>query len=325
VPAGHYWAVGDFISFGGSGFRVRIAVRPQFTVSGNTTVRVAERSANSKITMTTPRPAVSQQTSFTLIRSGQAGAASSVGWVGTGVQFWVSPTSRKPTVGGLQAFTSAQLTSPRHAAVPYVYNLAFAGPAGLIPPQHFIARQASLATVAERYYQDVPSTGAWSTFGGFLAQFQSGVVSTIFPLKLRGGRSSTCRAARASSGPASTGSSPAAGREISSAGRPTRSGPCARASGLAEAWNRYPLHPAPNVSLVSSGLFLTLPSAGRAGNLLVLDSTPFSDNQLAISARDSSADSSGGPMPRSAGISKSTRMARRSRPEIPSIACRSPC
>jgi len=271
------------------------------------------------------RPAVSQQTSFTLIRSGQAGAASSVGWAGTGVQFWVSPTSRKPTVGGLQAFTSAQLTSPRHAAVPYVYNLAFAGPAGLIPPQHFIARQASLATVAERYYQDVPSTGAWSTFGGFLAQFQSGVVSTIFPLKLPGRQIQYM-----SGGPGIVWSSQywefSSSRTGDLFGGQTDTFRTLRAGQrLAEAWNRYPLHPAPNVSLVSSGLFLTLPSAGRAGNLLVLDSTPFSDNQLAISARDSSADSSGGPMPRSAGISKSTRMARRSRPGIPSIACRSPC
>jgi len=46
-----------------------------------------------------------------------------------------------------------------------------------------------------------------------------------------------------------------------------------------ENWNRYPLHPAPDVRLASAGGFPALPSAGRAGNLLTLNTTPFSDNE----------------------------------------------
>jgi hypothetical protein len=48
---------------------------------------------------------------------------------------------------------------------------------------------------------------------------------------------------------------------------------------LSTNWNAYPLHPAPN--LVSAGVGLrTLPSAVRAGNKLIVDVTPFSDNAL---------------------------------------------
>ena len=73
------------------------------------------------------------------------------------------PTARKPTVGTLQTFTSATLTSPPGPGTPYAYNLQYAGPDGLIPPQHYVATRASLATVDERYYQDVRTTGAGST------------------------------------------------------------------------------------------------------------------------------------------------------------------
>jgi len=279
VPAGHYWAVGQFLRFAGRSFRLRLAVLPQFTVSGNTTVHVAERSASSRIAITTARPAVSQQIAFTVIRGGQAGSASSISWTGVNTKFWVSPTTVKPTVGSLQSFTSAQLTSPAgFAGVPYAYNLDFAGPAGLIPAQHFAVRQASLATVDERYYQDVPSTGAWSTFGGTAAQLTGGVLVSTLPLKLPGRQIQYM-----SGGPAILWSSQywefasnRTGNLFGGQADALRSLPAGRHQ--PENWNRYPLHPAPDVSLASG--FLTLPSAGRVGNLLTLETTPFSDNEL---------------------------------------------
>lgn len=280
VPAGHYWAVGQFLRVAGGGFQLRLAVLPQFTVSGKTTVHVAERSASSRIAITTARPAVSQMTSFTLVRGGQAGSATSIGWSGFNTKFWVSRTSTKPTVGSLQSFTSAQLTSPAGAAgVPYAYNLDFPGPAGLIPAQHFAVRPASLATVDERYYQDVPSTGAWATFGGTAAQLAGGGLFSILPLKLPGRQIQYM-----SGGPAILWSSQyweftsRSGNLFAGQADSPRTLPAGQHQ--PENWNRYPLHPAPNVSLADASGFLTLPSAGRAGNTLTLDTTPFSDNEL---------------------------------------------
>jgi hypothetical protein len=277
VPAGHYWAIGNFIRQSGSGFTARIVILPQFTVARNTTVHVAERSATSKITIVTPRPAVSQLTSFTVVRGGQAGSAININWAGAGGQFWVSPTSRKPTVGTLQTFTSAELTSPRGGGVPYAYNLDLAGPDGLIPAQHFVVRPASLATISERYYKDMPSAGAWTTIGATAAQSDGSALFVFHPLKLPGQQIQYM-----TGNPAVLWYSEYWEFQTTSdffAGQtdPTRS--LHAGQHLTQDWNRYPLHPAPDVSLAGSGVFATQLSAGRIGNLLTLDTTPFSDNQ----------------------------------------------
>jgi hypothetical protein len=278
VPAGHYWAIGDFIRLSGSGFTARIVILPQFTVARNTTVDVAERSATSKITFVTPRPAVSQLTSFTVVRGGQAGSATNVSWSGAGGRFWVSPTSRKPTVGTLRTFTSAELTSPGGAGgVPYAYNLDLAGPAGLIPAQHFVVRPASLATISERYYQDMPSAGAWTTIGTTAAQFDGASLFVFHPLQLPG------RQIQYMTGnPAIIWYSEYWEFQTTSdffAGQTDPMRSLHAGQHLTQDWNRYPLHPAPDVSLTGTGAFATQLSAGRTGNLLTLDTTPFSDNQ----------------------------------------------
>jgi hypothetical protein len=80
------------------------------------------------------------------------------------------------------------LTSPVQAPeTPCAYNLAYEGPNGIVPAQHFSARPASLATVTERYYQDVPGTGYWAENGGFRFQLEHGVVfALVLPLKMPG-------------------------------------------------------------------------------------------------------------------------------------------
>jgi hypothetical protein len=279
VPAGHYWAIGQFLRFAGGGLRLHLAVLPQFTVSGNTTVQVAGRSATSKITFATPRPAVGKQTTFTLIRGGQAGSATGIGWAGINTQFWVNPTSSKPTVGTLQAFTSAELTSRPGGGVPYAYNLDFPGPAGLIPAQHFVVQPASLATISERYYQDLPSTGSWTTVGSTATQSSGAMLFIFVPLKLPG------RQIQYMSGnPAVLWSSQYweyTNREGDLfAGQADSFRSLHAGEHLTEDWNRYPLHPQPNVSRTGSSAFPTLSSAGRHGNLLALGTTPFSDNEL---------------------------------------------
>ena len=55
-----------------------------------------------------------------------------------------------------------------------------------------------------------------------------------------------------------------------------------------EVWNRYPLHPGPNVVLPGFPAFRVPPSAYRAKNNLILDVTPFSDNTFGHPAPGSS-------------------------------------
>src|SRR5262249_36365859 len=172
VPAGHSWGMGVFLSFSGKGVGERLAVLPQFTVRRSRTVRLSERSATSEIGFTTSRPATLQLTGFTMIRGSGNGTTFTFGFFDSGLPLWVSPTSRKPTVGTLRSFTAGQLPSSRDGNnAAYAYNLHFAGPDGIIPArQHYDATPGSLATVTDRYFQDVRSRGLWGVFGGFPAE-----------------------------------------------------------------------------------------------------------------------------------------------------------
>jgi len=282
VPSGSYWAIGDFVNFTGTSASERLAFLPQFTVRKNTAVHVAEQAASSEITMATPRPAVIQSVSFEVIRGGLHGTSNSFTWSDFGLSLWVSPTTRKPTVGTLRSFASEQLTSPADAAgPPYAYNLDYAGPDGIIPTQHYVARPANLATINERYYQDVPTTGAWLDFGGFSSQVEGIVFGAYLPLKLPG-----LQTQYFSAGPDILWSSSYAefspnnffpwGGQGDDSFRVLPAGQQQTVE-----WNRYPLHPQPDVSPGGLGgrLFPLIPSAIRSGNTLSLSITPFSDNQ----------------------------------------------
>lgn len=282
VPSGSYWAIGDFVNFTPTSASERLAFLPQFTVRKNTTAHVAERAASSEITMATPRPAVTQSVSFEMIRGGLHGTSNSFTWIAIGLSLWVSPTARKPTVGTLRSFASEQLTSPAHAAgTPYAYNLDYAGPDGIIPSQHYVAQPASLATINERYYQDVRTTGAWLDFGGFPLQVEGILFGSYLPLKLPG-----LQTQYFSAGPGLFWSSsyaefspsnffPWGGQGDDS----FRTLPAGQQQTVE--WSRYPLHPQPVVSPGGLGgrLFPLIPSATRSGNTLHLSTTPFSDNQ----------------------------------------------
>jgi hypothetical protein len=280
VPAGHYWAIGDFLKFTRTSAAERLSVLPQFTVAGQSTrVHVSEQAASSEITMVTTRPAVSQLTGFTMIRGGQHGTSQSVSFFDSGLSLWVSPTTKKPTVGTLRSLTSAQLTSPTNAAgTPYAYNLDFQGPDGTIPPQHFVVSPGSLATVNERYYQDVPSDGAWSTLGGFPAQLDGLVFAQFVPLRLPG-----LQTQYMSGGPSLVWlSSYVESNNFFTGGQSDNFRTLLAGQQLTQDWNRYPLHPQPSVNLLAGNAgrqFPTFPSAFRSGNTLTLGFTPFSDNE----------------------------------------------
>ena len=280
VPAGHYWAIGDFFNFTRSSLSERLTVLPQFTVAGTSTrIHLSETAASSQITTATPRPAVSQLTGFTLIRGGRHGGSFTFGFFDFGISLWVSPTTTKPTVGTLRSVTSAQLTSPAKAAgPPYAYNLDFQGPDGIIPPQHFVVSPASLATVSEHYFQDVPSFGAWSTLGGFPAQLQGILFGLFLPLRLPG-----LQTQYMSGGPSLLWlSTYVESNRFFTGGQSDNFRNLLAGQQLSQDWNAYPLHPQPDVSLLPSSagrLAPTFPSAFRSGNRLTLNFTPFSDNE----------------------------------------------
>lgn len=281
VPAGHYWAIGDFFSFSRRSAAERLVVLPQFTVRHRATIHLSARAATSEVGFTTPRPAKVQVAGFTVIRGARNGATFSFGFFGSGSSLWVSPTTRRPSVGTLRSFTSGQLTSSRTGAnASYVYNLNYEGPPGIIPArQHFDATPATLATVTAHYVQDVPSTGGWGVFGGFRPELTGLLIAQIFPFSLPRTQTQYFTAGPSQAWSAfyfefTTFSSFGGGqfdafRSFSGGQR------------LTVNWNAYPLHPQPDVQVLRGPLGAAvpvLPSAFRTGNTLFLGTAPFSDN-----------------------------------------------
>jgi hypothetical protein len=121
VPAGHYWATGFFTNLYPG---IHLAVLPQFSVFGTTTVQMDGRTANSKLDMVTPRPARQTLAALTLRHPTPAGPAELVEEITeqNPIPIYVSPTSRRPATGTLQVFPFEQLMSDNGA--PYLYELA---------------------------------------------------------------------------------------------------------------------------------------------------------------------------------------------------------
>lgn len=284
VPTGTYWAMSAFSQPFDHGrlANLRLDVLPQFTVRASKTVHLDGRAANSKVAIATPRPAVIKAEAMTTIRSAPGAPATSVGWLVpfAGDSILVNPVRRHTTDGTLRSYTYAQLTSPPGRGIPYAYALNFVGPPGTIPPQRFTVRQADLATLSERYFQDRASTGAWEASGGTRYEILNAGTSTAdVPLHLPG-RLTMYLSAR-----------PAMLWET--AYLAYRSLPFGQTAGgqaseplvlhpgrhLSEIWNDYPLHPAPNSIFPGVDFGEVRSSADRSGDTLNLDLTAFSDNQ----------------------------------------------
>ena len=301
VPAGTYWAVAVFTQFSGHKLTsIRLDVLPQFKVAGTTTVQAGAAAATSKVTMATPRPAITKSVTLTIVRAAPHASADSGSKVNSlaesafNAALWVNPISQHPSFGTMRVFTSAQLTSPpvtaprvtsprvtspRARAVPYAYALDFANPPGTIAAQHFVARPADLATVSDRFVQDVHSVAAWQAAGGTPYQVATSFTGGLdLPLPLPGRLVEYLSASPAMFWQTfyseyrtiATGQTPGGQTD---APRLLHAG-----QRLAQTWGAYPLHPGSNVSLPHTP-FLVRSSAARAGNDLSLDVTPFSDNQ----------------------------------------------
>lgn len=277
VPEGHYWAIGIFKDSVKSQLEQRLVIVPQFTVTGNTTIRTAERAATSELTMATPRPALPEDSIIDIVRPGAAGPVSYFEFSDSGISLWVSPTHARPSIGRLQVYSAQQLISaPARHGTPYEYNLAYQDPAGVIPRQRFTIRAASLATVDAHYFQDSRSTGSESRYGLFPEQFSELLLSSVNPFRMP-----RHQIEYMTGNPAVTWYAAIGQDYLSSLGGQVDPARTFRAGEhLSEDWNAYPLSPEPNADLGGRNLPMPIqPSAVRAGNVLRLNISPFGDSQ----------------------------------------------
>jgi hypothetical protein len=278
APAGHYWALAIFTAFSGNNVALRFVVVPQFTIAGNhSALNIAERSASSQFVFRTPRPTPDAQGSFAVVRTSHAGGTYSFTNEWSGLSAYVNTTTRKPTVGRLNVYTSDVGLPTTSTSVPYVYNLDYPAPPGIIPPQTYNVSAASLGTVHERYYQDVPSVGGFATFGGTLAQLSGFDLVEVNPQKMPADQVQYFSAS-----PKMIWQNNIWTNFNAFDGFVTNNFQSyASGATTTENWNNYPLHPAPDVAATgAAGPFVpTQVSAGRTGNSLNLVVTPFSDNQ----------------------------------------------
>ena len=277
VPAGNFWALAIFQGpiHGKAAPAAYSVIAPQITASRNVTVHMAARSADSKVQMVTPRPAVPTfGLDVELRHPTPAGSVADFWYIGGPLYF--SPTTERPAAGTLQMYVNSQLDSPRQAAgTPYQYNVAYAYTSGLIGSQRHLVRPAGLAAVHAGYYSDVPTTGYFSRFGVFAPQWNElfGVLFQPMPVPRTETEYMTGNPAVLWSDSYEQSFQNLAGGQTDDL-RTFQAG-----QRLTENWNAYPLHAGYNTNLIGAANVATaLPSASRAGNALTLDVMPFSDS-----------------------------------------------
>jgi hypothetical protein len=180
-------------------------------------------------------------------------------------------------VGTLQCLASAELVGTGTGAPYHIYNVAFSDPPGVIPPQRYVVKASSLATVTDEYYEAVSTKdGSFINFGGY--PDTAGVAFQFAPITLPGDLIQYYTAGAALDwAPAFyeiAGSLPTGG-QTDEAWQSFQQG-----AHLVMDWNRYPLHTKAAYSAGGTGgaLYLTQPSALRTGDKLTVTPYLFGDN-----------------------------------------------
>jgi hypothetical protein len=249
-------------------------------VSGNTTVTMAERSADSEFHVTTPLPAQLQARSLTFNRIAANHTETAV-TLAAGGAVYVNPTSRAPGDGMLTEGATAQLASPAGAATRYQYYVSVQGPSGIIPRQNFVVSPASLATVHENLFSDAPTTGLFDVFD-FRGDFSSAAsvrmrlpgLDTVYVTARTGGVTNLWRGLyfQATAPVTYDGQQylrPLRGQDGLDAYSPGQV--------VTEDWNEYPLHTAQRENVAGPD-GLTNIAASRVGNALTFVYWPFTDD-----------------------------------------------
>ena len=287
VPSGHFWVLGIFAARRGTQrVGTRLVVPPEFTVASNTTVSMAARSADSKVSFVTARPATEYSSVLDLhflTDTAPTGCCSfSVGFISIPGQqppalMYVSPMLTAPSVGSLIETITAQLDSPSGGAgLPYLYDVAYQS-LGTIPSERYVVNQASLATENARFYAGAPSLGYLANFEAFPIQRELGSTAVLPAMRypeqltmyLSAGQSLTWNTQYILSG-----------KDFDfSGGQSAQSQVFLPGQRLTDDWGAYPLHPVPFVKQrqVAFARPVTA-SASRAGDVLGLAMTAFGDN-----------------------------------------------
>jgi YVTN family beta-propeller protein len=279
VPAGHFWALGIFSSIRPGVF---LPVLPQFSVFRNTTVHMDGRSADSKLQMVTPRPALQHMASLILSHPTPIGPPEALQFFTfqNPIPIYASPTTRRPTVGTLQVFPFEQLvTEAPHT--PYLYDLAYRDTSGLIPRLRYVVTPRSVATVEARYYSSAKVFGNYFEDPIFPRQgiqvanglFQEGALEVGLPAPRR-----ITEYLSAEPGVLWTAFYFLLNRDgLGGQFDGWRALPAGQR--MTQTWNAFPLHEGYNYDLVgTANPSPWVPSAARAGDTLTLDVTPFSDS-----------------------------------------------
>lgn len=285
VPSGHFWVEAYFPDYQGTRYLgSRLVLLPQFAVDGNTTVRVAERAADSRVQFVTPRTAALYSSIVSLVyltyHAPHGCCAQSDSFItqvrnGPVPYMYVSPMAVRPRVGTLAQVTSAQLDSPSGArGVPYQYYLAYDA-RGRIPAQRFVVHPARLATEHARFYAATPSRGYLENFEDFPAQdyFETAVLwPGRFPLARTMYQSAGARLSWA------TAYFPWAKILNFNGGQAAPPQVFRPGQQFTDDWGAYPLHPAAAARLNGPDGTSVMASATRTGNTLDLALNSFGDN-----------------------------------------------
>ena len=285
VPSGRFWVEAYFRDLRGTRILgTRLVVLPQFAVDRDTTVRVAERAADSRVQFVTPRRTVLYSRMINLVyltyHAPHGCCAQSDSYItqvlrGPVPYMYVSPMAVRPRAGTLTEVTSAQLDSPPRArGVPYQYYLAYDA-RGRIPGQRFVARPARLATEHARFYAAAPSRGYLENFQDFPAQdfFETAVLwPARFPLR------ETMYLSAGDGLSWTTGYIPWASVLTFNGGQAAPPQVFRPGQRLTDDWGAYPLHPTADAPLNGGPGTPVIASATRAGNVLSLSIGVFGDN-----------------------------------------------
>jgi hypothetical protein len=282
VPEGRYSALGLFFSTDAENnvTGVRFSAQPEFTVAADITIRLDAQRATSKVTWVTPRPALPAGGGFFIRRAATAGSGFTVDVdAGSGVPVWVSPTSKPVKVGQLQSYPYSRLISAPGPGTPYEYQLQKAA-SGIIPQQRYVVAANSLATVNASYFSELGLIGQRQRAGAYPFELE-GTARLSHPMEMPRKQTEYVSADPSImwfGGIAKYVDSEFGGWRGGQyeAGRGYQPG-----TTLTEDWNKFPLHPAGNVSLLAQTdpRNLTVPAATRNGDQVKLELVPFSDSQ----------------------------------------------
>jgi hypothetical protein len=282
LPAGHYGSIALFTDVDSTGRPVdwRLVVNPAFTVKGDTTMTSDERKSSSAITATTPRPAVLDNTSWTLTFTDATKLTfTNIYDAGSGFPVYVNPVVSHPAAGSMRVTVLDRLESPISATSPYTYDLSFADRLNTITKQDYHANSGNLASVTARYSSDIKEIGglfryavySFDANGFFFLPIyqvvtpvrQTEYVSAAPKLAVDWLSSYIASAADNSGGQTDSGVSYLPGEKAS------------------DNWNTYPLHTSLNATVLGkNGIYPVQPSVTRSGDELSFLMWPFSDNTL---------------------------------------------